>query len=260
MFGNIVGGVRPIKLRGRRYSRGFGVRGESNIFIPVNGMCGSLTGVVGLDDTSAPGTAVLFKIFINGKLIWQNRRKAADFPMPFGVSLVGAKNLTLVTSQKAGGLHNAVWGNPLLACGPNSPYLPIVRAFATATNMAMEPGNTLQVAATGFDYLGKAFATPSFNWQLNIRHCQGNLCHSHPAQLLVKNASRANFKLPWHEDCIWYEAQVVGTDRCGRQNWAFATISVPSKESVCAGSGVGSKRQMAASDPWHALESDDYDI
>jgi hypothetical protein len=140
-----------------------------------------------------------------------------------------------------------MWANPILACGPSSPFIPRANAVPVSRQrFEAEPRQTVQVSATARDYLGRSLEVRSlFNWQLNIRHCQGNVCHSHVGQRYVRGAVRAWFQLPPHPDCVWYELQLTVTDRCGRRAWQFVTFSVPSKEAVCSGSGVGGRRALA---------------
>jgi hypothetical protein len=41
---------------------------------------------------------------------------------------------------------------------------------------------------------------------------------------------------------VFYEIQLTVTDKCERKAWGFVTVSVPSKEGVCRGTGVDRRR------------------
>ena len=64
---------KPITIARRRYSRGFGVRGTSEIVVPLDGRCGGLMVTVGVDDGSEKRGTVRFEVKRDGKRAFRSR-------------------------------------------------------------------------------------------------------------------------------------------------------------------------------------------
>lgn len=254
MHANLAGSVRPMKMVGVRYSRGFGVRGDSEILVPLDGRCGVFTGTVGLDDVSDGAARVEFRVFADERLVWRSGGRGYYTALPVRVSLVGVQRLKLVTRSFTRWLHNALWADPILACGPESPYLPTIAL--SPPPRSGEPGARLTFSASATDYARRAVGLQNYEWQLAIRHCQGDLCHTHPGQLYSRGSRNATFTLPPHDDCMWYQIQVTASDSCGRKNWALASVRVESKERDCMGSRAAGRLGANArvGEEWRALE------
>jgi len=178
------------------------------------------------------------------------------------ISLVGAQSLTLTTRQTHGGFHNAIWADPILLCGPDSPYMP--RAWMTAIGfdgLSAVTGQTISFTGTGVDRLGARIAGTEMNWQLIIKHCQGSACHAHPMQIVVTGSASASFLLPDHDDCVWYDVELEVKDSCGRIGKVTRSILIKAKEAVCAGSGVDAVKraretaEVADAGDWSKLDA-----
>jgi len=241
----VAGQTRPMVLAGRRFSFGFGVRGLSVISIPLQGKCGSFSTGFGLDDTSLMSSmpSVEFNISVDGLVVAQrvSGRNAVQYQR--NISLVGAQTLTLRTRLIRGGYHNAIWAEPTLYCGPDSPFLPRVSIQPVGFDgLSAVPGSTVAISGRAVDRLGFRIPASGFEWQLNLYHCKGSRCHSHPMQIVVSGTETASFALMEHEDCIWYEIQLTAKDACGRPGTARQSLLVQSLAAMCAGSGTSGGR------------------
>jgi len=128
---------------GRRFTRGFGVRGSSRISVEVQGRCGSLVVSYGLDDASAASARIVFAVNVDGtRVLTPMARKRGDRVLKATINLVGKATLELVTQQTRSGLGFGQWIEPVLACGPQSPYLPSVSISSAGFTGALEPGRS----------------------------------------------------------------------------------------------------------------------
>jgi len=109
------GDSRPMTVDNRRYSFGFGVRGNSSITIPVNGLCGSLSFGYGLDDTSARSARVEFEVLVDGNSTFRSRPAGRARVRWREISVIGAQTIELRTRQTSSGNHSAQWIEPKLA-------------------------------------------------------------------------------------------------------------------------------------------------
>ena len=89
----------PIRLSGRRYSRGLGVHPYCALEFELEGRYRALAGVIGLDDSSGAESGVRFRVLADGKEIYAKDilRKTQSTTGPEGLSLPmdGVKRLRL---------------------------------------------------------------------------------------------------------------------------------------------------------------------
>lgn len=242
LVGNNRGVVLPMKINGVRYSKGFGVRGSSNVTVDLFGKCGSLSIGAGIDDSSTSTAArVIFQIIADGKQIFgsgaRGKGQAARWA---SVNLVGVQQLILRTRQTVPGDHNADWVEPLLACGPESPYLPNVQMIPIGNwnGKSAGPGARVGFRAWGADYRGFGLDSLAFNWQLDVYKCARGACTGEAAVVRALNARNFTLSLPVAgAGCIFYQVIVEGKDACGRKNRAFSSIWVPGRENLCSSVG-----------------------
>lgn len=122
------------------------------------------------------------------------------------------------------------WGEAKMYCGPDSPYLPAIDiTYPESKNLF---GLNDQVVFSGIvsTYDDKPLPEASYQWYINLIHCQGSLCHTHFYENFqgVKNGV---FNVEPHgltssEQFIFYEIKLVGTDLCGRSNFAVRNVLV----------------------------------
>ncbi|KAI9025622.1 Sorbosone dehydrogenase-domain-containing protein [Hyaloraphidium curvatum] len=217
MDGLREGGVRPASLMGRRFSRGFGVRGDSNVTIPLGAMCGSMWGFVGVDDSGSGTARVRFEVLVDGRSAFRSERRRRGGIAAYRVNLVGARSVSLVTRVLAPGEHDSFWADPILSCGPDSPYLPALSVRPLLRRFLTEPGRVVNVTA-------------------NARHgvTGRDLCHTHTGQRFAPPGPSGGFEMPDHPGCIWYETQLEVADECGRKTWGIVSFAVPSRSALCA--------------------------
>jgi len=125
---------RPIRLRGREYEKGLGVRPTTRLTYSLDGAYRRFDAVCGIDDeVLGPGYgrgagtgSVVFAVLVDGKEVFRSPVvKGGHEPVRVHVPVEGAAELTLVVdlvpaSLLPGGkkdsaeLDNAVWARPLL--------------------------------------------------------------------------------------------------------------------------------------------------
>jgi hypothetical protein len=194
---------------------------------------------------------VEFSIAVDGVVVAQrvSRQNAVQFAR--NISLVGAQTLTLSTRMLRGRYHNAIWAEPTLFCGPDSPFIPRVSIEPVGFDgLSAVAGQTVAFTGQAVDRLGARIPASEFEWQLNLYHCQGSSCHNHPMQIIVSGTETASFTLMEHEDCIWYEIELNVKDSCARPASARQSLLVKSLAAICAGSGVSGGRLANTNSSW----------
>ncbi|KAI9016069.1 Sorbosone dehydrogenase-domain-containing protein [Hyaloraphidium curvatum] len=235
---------RPITIGGYRFPKGFGTRVPSEIVIPLKGLCSRFEAFVGIDDSGNGRGWAEALVFGDGRLlvnttaqigVLRNRNGAH----PIALNVTGVSSLRLVGAvpfqyQGASAValrnSNLIWAMPRLLCGPTSPFLPAVRIFPQF--------QTPEISDVGavVTFRGRAFSARgwplSIQWTVNLWHCQGALCHAHPA-IATGYGRDFSYTLIEHEDCVFFEIRLGATDICGRSNFASHFIRVASAEKYC---------------------------
>ncbi|MFC8452370.1 NPCBM/NEW2 domain-containing protein [Kitasatospora sp. NPDC057223] len=117
--GGAAGDGRPLAVNGAVYSKGLGVRADSDIYYYLGGTCRNLTVDVGVDD-EVPTGSVVFRIYRDDILVADSGvRTAAQPALHLFADLTGGEELRIVTTSATGEDRNdhGDWGNPRLACG-----------------------------------------------------------------------------------------------------------------------------------------------
>ncbi|KAI9008697.1 NPCBM/NEW2 domain-containing protein [Hyaloraphidium curvatum] len=233
-IGAVRGRVRPMRVGGRRYARGFGVRGASTVAVRLDGMCGSLRVAYGLDAASAASARVVFSVWADGRRVFASTpRSRAMAAAAVDVNLVGVRRLELRTALTGAGLNYGQWIDPVLACGPKSPYLPTLSLSPPPASS--EPGRTLSLSATARDVRGAALPATSITLSLFRVSCTAASCGAPVAVTSARNRNAASFRLPaLPAGCGYYFVEARAVDSCGRTNVASSGIWVASREAACA--------------------------
>ncbi|MFN3648838.1 MAG: NPCBM/NEW2 domain-containing protein [Armatimonadota bacterium] len=87
---------RPLRLRGRTYTRGLGMRSRSQVTYTLDGSFAKLVSLVGIDDEVGRGGSVVYRVFGDDKLLWESPIvRGGDAPLPVEVPLKGVLLLRL---------------------------------------------------------------------------------------------------------------------------------------------------------------------
>ncbi len=91
---------RPMKLRGKMYTRGFGTHAESEVPWFHDGSAAIFSGMVGVDDEAAEGASVEFQIWNGESMLWSSGVVGrSDPPQAFHVDLEGLNLVYLRTTD-----------------------------------------------------------------------------------------------------------------------------------------------------------------
>lgn len=239
----------PITLAGTRYISGLGTRANSSVRVPIDGLCSEFHAIVGVDDVSAWGEATV-QVFGDGTLLASGVVSRGAPPVSFDLAVMGMKMLTLTSTAHDGSEAVDVdWAEAVVYCGPKSPFLPRV---------SIQPSGGLDIAVTEFDtkltfrgkaidFQGKALPASAYDWTLNLIHCQGPVCHTHPQMAVASNRRGFTFKTFWHADCVSFEVRLKVKDDCGYESWESYVLRIGSAEPLCYPPQSGAaKRALAA--------------
>ena len=93
---------KPMTLGGTVFERGVGTHAVSEFIVDLRGTAKAFIATVGVDDETAGQGSVIFNILVDGKIVARTAvMKGGDKPIRLGVSLEGAKTMTL-TVEDAG--------------------------------------------------------------------------------------------------------------------------------------------------------------
>jgi hypothetical protein len=84
----------PMRLGGKTFDKGLGVRSGTTISFPVAGFA-RFDSTIGLDDSAGPLGHAVFVVLVDGKEAVKEVVKAGDAPKPISAPLAGARSLTL---------------------------------------------------------------------------------------------------------------------------------------------------------------------
>lgn len=99
------------------YDKGLGTHANSLIIYDLGGKFSKFKTDVGVDSESSTGASVIFKIYGDGKLLYQSQKMGRfDFPKHANVDIKGVRKLTLEVTDAGDGVNSdhADWLNPIL--------------------------------------------------------------------------------------------------------------------------------------------------
>ncbi|MFO0945123.1 MAG: NPCBM/NEW2 domain-containing protein [Planctomycetota bacterium] len=93
----------PLRMRGRVYAKGIGVRSRSELTYPLDGFV-RFDAIVGLDESAGPQASVRFRVLVDGQAAFDSGEMIASTdPRPVQVPVRNAKRLTLVVEYESRG-------------------------------------------------------------------------------------------------------------------------------------------------------------
>jgi hypothetical protein len=110
----------PLRVAGRRYARGFGVRVPSSLAFDLGGRYRFLTAEAGVDFSADLGTQAVFHVLVDDREAFASPAlRYGEAPLELGVALAGARRLELrveapAGQPPAGGRPFASWGDARL--------------------------------------------------------------------------------------------------------------------------------------------------
>ncbi len=252
---NSLNNSRVISIGGEYFTQGLGTKGPSRVQLNLGGRnrCYKLTAMVGIDDEIHIGGDKEawgeFRV-LNGSRILSSTTetlkarglppiKAKDPAMPISVTGLNSlssfqlfadqPNATAYPFDFNNGHYN--WATVKLYCGPDAPYMPIIRIDSPTGPTERSIGDVVQFRGSAFYYdRVTAITDPAaFQWTVLLIHCQGYLCHQHSE---VDNISglTGSFTVTDHapdmEQYYYYQINLVVTDACGRRDRAVKTVLV----------------------------------
>ncbi len=98
---NVVGG--PISLNGRKYARGLGVHGTTNLSYDLDGKQSRLQATIGIDDSMGKRGSVVFRVIGDGRELFKSDvLRGGAKPVDISVDITGVKLLELSTDAADG--------------------------------------------------------------------------------------------------------------------------------------------------------------
>jgi beta-galactosidase GanA len=116
-----AGDGKPITLNGTVYPSGLGVHSPGDVGLYLDGHCGRLTAVVGVDDEVGNSGSVTFSVVADGTIAYTSPTvTGASAPLPIEVNVAGARIVDLVVGDAGdgNGLDHADWADARLTCTP----------------------------------------------------------------------------------------------------------------------------------------------
>jgi len=94
----------PLRLQGKTYAHGLGVHSRSDLTFALDGSYRTFSAVIGVDDSVAVAGSVIFRVYGDGKLLYESPvLRASGDPLPIKVDLAGALLLRLSVDPADGG-------------------------------------------------------------------------------------------------------------------------------------------------------------
>jgi hypothetical protein len=250
---------RQITMAGNRFSYGLGVRATSEVRVTYRRQCWAMVASVGVDDEQngwGVGEFVVRSQSLTQTVLANSTRlngntflKAGSEPIQMTVANIHTLlGIRLQATRPWGGTYrigNIVndhlnWGDIRFLCGPDAPYLPEVSASITYANgtgptKRAKVGDTVLFQGSATDWTGKAIAPNTFEWFVNLVHCQGPLCHTHfvqqiPTQEGLPSVAGGQLLIEDHPldggQYFYMQIRLAATDMCGRRNYIDKNIIV----------------------------------
>jgi hypothetical protein len=86
-------------LNGKKYNEGFGVHASSETNFNLQGKFSRLTAVIGLDEESLCSDGIAYKVFGDGKILYQSERVSIGKPDSLDISILGVHELLIATDS-----------------------------------------------------------------------------------------------------------------------------------------------------------------
>ncbi|KAI9016642.1 Sorbosone dehydrogenase-domain-containing protein [Hyaloraphidium curvatum] len=239
-----------LSVSGIWFPRGFGTKSNSEIHLRIDGFCYRFTSSVGIDDAAGVRyiTAVSkrkalgeFVVKADGRTV----RNYTEIPAGQPATVVDVSELQDVTDLGLYGwrpqgntmaMNTSIsfldWADPKLYCGPDAPYMPVVRITFPTRKNAFGVDENVVFEGSVSDYKGDPLPASSYSWYINLIHCQGARCHTH-FFADFNGIVRGSFQTLAHpldsqDQYYYYQIRLVGTDQCGRQDWDTVSVVLPS--------------------------------
>lgn len=194
-----------MSVGGVTYRNGLGTFGTSEVHLPILGYCYSFTAEVGVDDEvlkNAPAGTLTFDNKGFGEFIVKADGQVVHNHSAFTGTY--AKTGVVATKLEVKDLHLASdlglyawkpygnsmpmadtsanhydWAEARIYCGPDAPYLPSVDISYPEPKNSYALGEDVVFSGTVTAFDGSTLPEASYNWYVNLVHCQGALCHMH---------------------------------------------------------------------------------
>jgi hypothetical protein len=117
---NGFGDGEPLSLDGTPYLRGLGAHAASRVGYVLSRECARFRASVGIDDEVGPRGSVIFRVFADGRNIYDSGVMTGTSATRFvDVSVAGATQLQLVVAEAGDGFRydHADWADARLVCG-----------------------------------------------------------------------------------------------------------------------------------------------
>ncbi|KAI9031494.1 Sorbosone dehydrogenase-domain-containing protein [Hyaloraphidium curvatum] len=242
---------RTLNINNRWFITGWGTHALSQIDVLLNQCCYRVTGTVGVDeevrrfypqwgynDTASPNAGNVsgswtIRTVDNNRVVWNSstirRMNLGSNPLAFDIRNLHRFNRVSLQAAVAPGLDTRLanvwtpshfnWAEVKAYCGPRSPYAPIVTMTQPPEGLMARPDTMVRFAATA-TYWDRRTAIPAsmFQWDINLVHCQGFLCHQHNP-FRFSGVRSGSFNASSHADTdqqyYYYSVQLTIRDRCG---------------------------------------------
>jgi len=97
----------PIRLGGKKYSKGLGVAGDSQIVFNLDGKYSRFFSDIGIDDSTGKGGSASFQVYADNKIIFDSGvMTGADEKKGFTLNVEGIQELKLVTTDGGDGIQS----------------------------------------------------------------------------------------------------------------------------------------------------------
>jgi hypothetical protein len=205
-----VGGSSPLdgtlmSVGGVTYRHGLGTYATSEVHLPILGYCYRFTSEVGIDDEvlkGAPAGTLTFADKGFGEFILKGDGQVihnhSDFTGAYAKTGVMATQMEVENLHRYSDLglyawkpwanqmpmadttaNHLDWAEARIYCGPDSPYIPKVDISYPEPKNTFNLGDDIIFSGTITAFDGSALTPQSYQWYVNLVHCQGSLCHQH---------------------------------------------------------------------------------
>ena len=208
----------PIVIGGQTFTKGLGTHANSDVTYTLPANCTAFTAQVGIDDDVATylGSA-LFQVLNGTTKIYDSGLKTGNDPATaVNVNITGLTTLRLVTNDSNGNNNydHTDWGDARITCsgsGGNTPPVPTITS--PTLTQKFKVGDVIQLSGSATDAQDVTIPSSGLQWQINLHHCPGGVCHLHFFQTLT--GATASFTAPDHGDDSYLEIILTATDSQG---------------------------------------------
>ncbi|MFC3834264.1 NPCBM/NEW2 domain-containing protein [Deinococcus rufus] len=105
---------QPLRVGGQTFARGLGVSAPSSVDYDLGAQCRAFTAQAGVDDESGSAGSATFRVFVDGRQVFDSGVVRAGRVRDVNVNVEGAERLRLVVDGARGDASHAVWGDAKL--------------------------------------------------------------------------------------------------------------------------------------------------